>query len=1050
MIKNINKKFIAVLLLILTILSNIIPIIPLISFATNNNDLGTTLNIVSIGSVPYHLKSHAVSTGGYVITHLAGYYDNGTFYPAYCMQREKAGAGADGVDSYDVTITDILGNTETYNKVWRVVTAGYPYNSPESLGVPDWTYAYQATKMAVYCVIGQANVSDYYATDSIGQSIVDLINRLVSIGENGSNTYKTPLADINKSGDITLDGNYYIQNYTLNANIDIVSYDIATTGFPEGTRITGTDGTDKSTFGVGETFQVRLPKNSVETGDINGRIRATVTSRSYAVFYASSYNAELQDYTVTGDPIALTSSSTELNLKGNTGKIKIVKNDAETNKPIQGVTFQLSKTDGTVIANATTDVNGEATFSNLYQNDYILKEISTNENYVLSELDFNVNVKYNQTTTKTITNEHKRGDLKIYKIDADNKKIVLGNVEFQLYSEEFGKVVGTYYTDVNGELKIEGLRTGNYKLIETKTNKWYNLAEDTEIEVKWDEETTKNIENELKKGQIKVIKIDQDNNEIKLEGVEFEVLDENNNVLEKITTNENGEALTSRYPIRDYSKLKIRESKTLENYVLSDKVTTVTLKENQIETVTLQNEKKKGQIKVIKVDFDNKEVKIPNVEFNVYDESGKIVDTLVTDANGEATSKRLPIDQEYKVQEIKTGKWYVLNDTPQKVTLKQDEITQMTFTNEKRKGQLKVIKVDLDDNEVLLEGVTFDILDEQNNVVDTIVTNEKGEATTKRLPIDQKYTAVEKETRKEYVLTEETQTVELKENEITSITFTNEKIKGYVEVTKVDSKTKETLEGATFGIYNENDVQVGTLKTDETGKATSELLPYGKYYLKELDTGSVYYLLNEKTFEFEIVKDGETIPVTIENEPTDITVDVDKEGTVEIKPGEDVNYTFSNVANNSNVYLENFKWYDYIPTDYIRLQKMTTGTWNQDLTYSVYYKTNKSEDYILFKDNLNTQENYDLDFTSIEFSEDEYIIETMFDFGKVEKGFRESISPTMNCKSFDNLKNNDTFTNHTKTVGVYFGVTAEADSKWTTITHIPEEKHEIVLPKTGK
>lgn len=1048
MIKNINKKFIAVLLLILTILSNIIPIIPFISFAANNNDLGTTLNIVSIGSVPYHLKSHAVSTGGYVITHLAGYYDNGTFYPAYCMQRDLAGAGDDL--SYDVTITDILGNTETYNKVWRVVTAGYPYNSPESLGVPDWTYAYQATKMAVYCVTGQANVSDYYATDSIGQSIVDLINRLVSIGENGSSTYKTPLADINKSGDITLDGSYYIQNYTLNTNIDIISYDIATTGFPDGTKITGTDGTEKSTFGFGEIFQVRLPKNSVETGDINGRIRATVTSRSYAVFYASSYNDELQDYTITGDPIALTSSSTELNLKGNTGKIKIIKNDVDTNLPIEGVTFQLSKTDGTIIANATTDANGEATFSNLYQNDYILKEISTNNNYVLSELDFNVNVKYNQTTTKIITNEHKKGDLKIYKIDVDNKKVVLGNVEFQLYSEEFDKVIGTYYTDVNGELKIEGLRTGNYQLIETKTNKWYNLAPNTEIEVKWDEETTKNIENELKKGQIKVIKIDQDNEEVRLEGVEFEVLDENNNVLEKIITDENGEALTSRYPIRDYSELKIRESKTLENYVLSDEVKTITLKENQIETVTFQNEKKKGQIKVIKVDFDNKEVKIPNVEFNVYDESGKVVDTLITDTNGEATSIRLPIDQQYKVQETKTGEWYVLNDEIQTVTLEQDQITNLIFTNEKKKGQLRVIKVDLDDNEILLEGVTFDILDEQNNIVDTIVTNEKGEATTKRLPIDQKYTAVERETRKEYVLTEETQTVELKENEITSITFTNEKIKGYIEVTKVDSKTKETLEGATFGIYNENDVQVGILKTDETGKATSELLAYGKYYLKELDTGSVYYLLNEETFEFEIVNDGETIPLTIENEPTDITVDVDKEGTVEIKSGEDVNYSFSNVANNSNVYLENFKWYDYIPTDYIRLQKMTTGTWNQDLTYSVYYKTNKSEDYILFKDNLNTQENYDLDFTTIEFSEDEYIIETMFNFGKVEKGFRESTSPTMNCKSFDTLQNNDTFTNHTKTVGVYFGVTAESNSKWTTITHIPEEKHEPVLPRTGK
>ena len=129
---------------------------------------------------------------------------------------------------------------------------------------------------------------------------------------------------------------------------------------------------------------------------------------------------------------------------------------------------------------------------------------------------------------------------------------------------------------------------------------------------------------------------------------------------------------------------------------------------------------------------------------------------------------------------------------------------------------------------------------------------------------------------------------------------------------------------------------------------------------------------------------------------------------------------------------------------------MTTGTWNQDLKYSVYYKTNKTEDYILFKDNLSTQENYDLDFTTIELSEDEYITETCFDFGKVEKGFREVTSPTMNCKSLDTLQEENTFTNHTKTVGIYYGVTAEADSKWTTIVHTPEENHEVLLPKTGK
>lgn len=570
---------------------------------------------------------------------------------------------------------------------------------------------------------------------------------------------------------------------------------------------------------------------------------------------------------MTYDPFGDVAGRADLNVKTNTGKIKIIKNDEDTNEPIQGVTFQLSKQDGTVIANATTNENGEATFPSLYQGNYILKEIATNDNYILSNAEFDVNVEFNKTTTKTITNEHKKGDLTVYKVDKDNNRIALGGVTFDLYSEEFDKVIGTYVTDENGEIHVKDLRTGNYKWQEKETNKWYNLAEDTTTEVVWDKDTANTIENELKKGQIRVIKVDLDNNEVKLEGVEFEVLDKDGNVLEKIITDENGEALTKRYPIREFSELTLREIKTQEDYVLN----------------------------------------------------------------------------------------------------------------------------------------------------------------------------------------EEPQTIELTEDEITNIEFTNERIKGFVEITKVDSKDKDKkLEGAEFGLYNENDELIDTLITDENGKATSAELVKGKYYLKELDTGSVYYLLNENTYEFEIVNNGETVPVEIDNEPTDITVDVDKEGTTEIQPGDNVDYTFSNVANNSNVYLDNFKWYDYIPTDYIRLQTMTTGTWNQDLTYDVYYKTNKTEDYVLFKEDLSTQENYNLDFTTIELTEDEYITETCFDFGKVEKGFREATSPTMQCKSLDTLQDGDTFTNHTKVVGIYYGVTAEADSKWTTITHIPEKPTCETLPKTGK
>ena len=74
----------------------------------------------------------------------------------------------------------------------------------------------------------------------------------------------------------------------------------------------------------------------------------------------------------------------------------------------------------------------------------------------------------------------------------------------------------------------------------------------------------------------------------------------------------------------------------------------------------------------------------------------------------------------------------------------------------------------------------------------------------------------------------------------------------------------------------------------------------------------------------------------------------------------------------------------------------------------------------------------------------------MFDFGKVETGFRESTSPTMECMSLDTLKDNDTLQTIQKQFGVYHGVTAEANSDWTTVVHIPEEPKCPTLPRTGR
>lgn len=850
------KKVMVVILIVLILLSTFS------NFANASTPMNTAF-LYKVEDCTTKLRYWSDKQGKWldVICYYTEYEENGVRYPAYCLNPNLGGVGEYG--SYSVDVATLLDN----EVIWRTIANGYPYKTPQELGVDTVLDAYLVTKRAVHSNLYNRDVrACYVAFDENGERVIDAIERLTNIGRYGTQTRDDDNMTIKTVGDMYQEGNYYIQKFRVDSNVEVANYTItATPNMPSGGIVTNANGVQTNTFNGEEYFFVKIPKESM-VSNISTVISIQGKCKTYPIYYGVPADINTQDYALTFDPyedlIAATSFDWDIYKSG----IIINKVDEETKTPLAGVTFNAKYQDGTAIGDFTTNEQGKITINNLKPGKVILTEVVAREEYILDATPIEVELEYAQTKTVELTNKHKKGNLKVYKVDKDNHRIALGNVEFDLYSEEFQKVIGTYTTDVNGEIQINDLRTGKYKLIEKKTGQWYNLAEDTNVVVKWNTTEENTIENELKKGQIRVIKVDKDNNEVKLAGVKFDVLDENGNVLETIITDENGEALTRRFVMRDYSKITIREKETLESYVLS----------------------------------------------------------------------------------------------------------------------------------------------------------------------------------------EETQTIILEENQIKNITFENELIKGNLEITKVDSKTKAKLSGATFGIYDENDNEIAQITTDETGIATIENLAYGKYYAKELDTGSVYYFLNENTYEFEIKENKVTVPLTIENDGVNIEVDVEKEGTIEIKPGEKVNYKFSNIANKSNIYLDNFKWFDYIPTDYIRLEKMTTGTWNQDLTYSVFYKTNKSEDYILFKDNLSTKENYELDFKTIEFSEDEYITETCFEFGKVEVGFKEDISPTMECISLDTLKEGQTFTNHTKTVGTYYDMTAEADSKWTTITHTPEEKTEETLPRTGK
>ena len=169
-------------------------------------------------------------------------------------------------------------------------------------------------------------------------------------------------------------------------------------------------------------------------------------------------------------------------------------------------------------------------------------------------------------------------------------------------------MIGTYITDENGEIYITDLPTGTYKVIEKTTNKWYNLADEVKIEVKYNQTTETTVQNEAKKGQVRVIKVDSENNKIRIEGVKFEVKDKTGKVLETIITNKNGEATTSKYPVKDFEKLYLQEISTKEEYELTEDMTEIELQTDKIKDVTIENKKKKGNLKIFKIDEKKSEI----------------------------------------------------------------------------------------------------------------------------------------------------------------------------------------------------------------------------------------------------------------------------------------------------------------------------------------------------------------------------------------------------------------------------------------------------------
>ncbi len=273
---------------------------------------------------------------------------------------------------------------------------------------------------------------------------------------------------------------------------------------------------------------------------------------------------------------------------------------------------------------------------------------------------------------------------------------------------------------------------------------------------------------------------------------------------------------------------------------------------------------------------------------------GTVICTVTTGSDGKAILSDV-YPGTYKVQEISAPEGYVLNNTAQTVTINPDQSAEVAFgsvsiVNTRKKANVSVTKKD-SVSKYGLSGAEFTIYAEEDikDASGMVIVNSKaalqtvtsinGTATfTIDLPYGYSYTVRETKAREGYILSKDLYTFSFN-NEKESVTtftheYTNERVKGELSITKIDSENTSaqgdaTLCGAVYGLYASEDIispdgsgevlytkdeLFGTLATDSAGISELNDIPLGNYYLKEISSSEGYLLdpvMHEISFVYE-------------------------------------------------------------------------------------------------------------------------------------------------------------------------------------------------------
>ena len=646
--------------------------------------------------------------------------------------------------------------------------------------------------------------------------------------------------------------------------------------------ITGSDGTPLTFIKNNGRYEAATGEGASSTIATDANGKAYITGLKFGNYAVTETKAP-EGYVLKGDrhSIAISRQQTEvtLRLKNDKAMYKVtaIKQDAgENGKLLVGAEFTLYSAEGAVVAKAVTGYDGAAVFE-VPEGKYKLIETRAPAGYQLSgdfvrEITVNAVLGAVGEFKYTFNNEKTSYSIEIHKHDSEDKQKKLAGAEFAVTdSRGFTKTVTT---DASGKASITELPYDDYTIREIKAPKGYALS-DKEYSVKKTElvhgsPVVIEAANKYILGSVTIKKVDHENPEKLLEGAKFNVTDENGSLLkwkaegDVYTLDERGSSVITagRVTLKDLPEgtYTLTEIDAPSGYAILDGSRTFTITEANMTApleIKVENLLRRTAVGFIKVDKNNKELRLAGAEFTLYrmngEKQGEVVATGVTNNNGLVTFTELTMGS-YRAKETKAPKGYKLWNAPidftvdeyGKVSVGSTELkpeglvytAMVTNTAEEKEITLKKVS----DTGEALTGATFRLSGEKSYI---LTTGSDGTAKIS-LPYGD-YILEEVIAPDGYVLSSEKQALNLSDSGLKlngkavsgfTVTLKNQPVTFALTLHKRDASTGKALSGATFKITGNSYTK--TVTADALGNTETIKLRPGTYGITETATPSGY------------------------------------------------------------------------------------------------------------------------------------------------------------------------------------------------------------------